>query len=219
LSVVMPDYGMADLILGDVFHADAYKMGDMAAISPKVVVDIGAHCGFFAVAAKRKCPSIERIVCIEPSQVFVECLKRNTENLGCRVDIVDAAIRHDDKHDLYVDPTTGMAMIYDPAANFCDRIASYAHSKVVTWRFDRLYDWLGLSTIDVLKIDCEGSEFDILPNIPDRIRRNVRYIVGEYHHPAGYPVIKAVLDAYYGHLKPECLDNPQDSIGEFRATP
>ena len=38
---------------------------------------------------------------------------------------------------------------------------------------------LGVDHIDLLKLDCEGSEFSILENTPSLDK--IRFIVGEYH--------------------------------------
>ena len=39
----------------------------------------------------------------------------------------------------------------------------------------------GWSEIDILKLDCEGSEHSILGSAPVRTLQRIRYIVGEYH--------------------------------------
>jgi hypothetical protein len=49
-----------------------------------------------------------------------------------------------------------------------------------------LLDTHQLESVDLLKVDCEGGEYDILPDAPDDVLRRVRNIVFEYHTVDGY---------------------------------
>lgn len=219
----VPNTGRADMILHDVFENDVYGIAEnLAPLHPRTIVDIGAHCGFFAVAAVLELQEVIRVVCVEPNPVFLECLRVNIEGTQRHwtspvIEVVEAAIRHDGRDQLYVLPDTGMSMIYSPTENFCDDIKGYQHETVPVLRFEELYHHKALDVIDVLKIDVEGSEFDILANIPLPIRAKIRCIIGEYHHPAGWGVMKALLDIYYPHLRARCLGDQQAPIKEFIA--
>ena len=39
-----------------------------------------------------------------------------------------------------------------------------------------------INTIDVLKIDAEGYEFDILKGLEEKDLKNIKYIFFEHHH-------------------------------------
>jgi hypothetical protein len=47
---------------------------------------------------------------------------------------------------------------------------------------------LGAPTLDILKIDCEGSEYDIVEAMPDAMLNGTRFIVMETHPVAGRTV-------------------------------
>jgi FkbM family methyltransferase len=47
---------------------------------------------------------------------------------------------------------------------------------------EEIMEGLGVDHIDLLKLDCEGSEIDILQNTLSRER--IRFVLGEYHDRA-----------------------------------
>ena len=65
--------------------------------------------------------------------------------------------------------------------------------------------------LDLLKIDCEGAEYDILADA--EALADVGLIVGEYH--TGYAPLAALLDRTHHVVRLSGDDN----IGEFRADP
>jgi hypothetical protein len=58
-----------------------------------------------------------------------------------------------------------------------------------------LLDTHQLDSVDLLKVDCEGAEYDILPNTPDEVFDRVENIAFEYHEVDGYEArLEQVLD-------------------------
>jgi FkbM family methyltransferase len=47
---------------------------------------------------------------------------------------------------------------------------------------DEAFSLLGLNGCDLLKLDCEGAEYEILFNAPDNLLANISHIVMEYHN-------------------------------------
>lgn len=53
--------------------------------------------------------------------------------------------------------------------------------KIETITLDRLMEENNIDYIDILKIDIEGSEYEILPNISDECYSKIRQITVEFH--------------------------------------
>lgn len=48
---------------------------------------------------------------------------------------------------------------------------------------------LGLTKIDLIKIDCEGAEYDVLTALPLELLRRSQWIVGEMHDTTAFPLL------------------------------
>ncbi len=178
-------------IVNDVVRDDCYRVTDL----PKptlTVVDIGAHIGSFAVHIKRHRPEAH-IVCVEANRRNLHMLNKN---VGRFATIHGAACGYD--HPVKVlstvhhgSPTTGGSFVsevddeswrelhnrneYVPESDLVEPITLEQICQHPTTSRCRT-SW---GHIDLLKLDCEGSEFPILERTTmlDRIG----CIVGEWH--------------------------------------
>jgi FkbM family methyltransferase len=48
---------------------------------------------------------------------------------------------------------------------------------------------LGLTNVDLIKIDCEGAEYDVLTSLPVDLVRRCQWIVGEMHDASAFPLL------------------------------
>lgn len=202
-------------ILREVFVDDCYHIEELAksGYAVRTVIDIGAHMGFFAALIHHFWPE-SNVICVEPQSDLHPILNGPNKAIA-------AAVRHDGKSELLVSPKTGGSMVYDPTVNiFTDIPDWYKAEHVRSLTYLQLLGESGLernTTIDLLKLDCEGSEFDILTNIPTAQRANIRRIVGEYHHIAGFEYVNRLIEIKYPHLKPYCWGDPHSTIQAFEA--
>lgn len=202
-------------ILREVFVDDCYQIEELAksGYAVRTVIDIGAHMGFFAALIHHFWPEAN-VICVEPQSDLHPILNGPNKAIA-------AAVRHDGRANLLVSPKTGGSMVYDPTVNIFTDIPSWYKPETVTAiTYLKLLELaqLGLDTkIDLLKLDCEGSEFDILTNIPTALRLNIRRIVGEYHHIAGFEYVKRLIQIKYPHLTPRCFGDPACPIQQFEA--
>lgn len=60
---------------------------------------------------------------------------------------------------------------------------------------------LGISKIDLLKIDCEGGESAIFKALPLEMLRQCKWIVGEMHDASGFDILAALAPYFDLDLK------------------
>jgi len=174
---------------------------------PPVVLDVGAHCGTFALFAKLTIHRDAVVHCFEPYPPHVELLTKNLAAFpgvtvhGFGLGSADATA------DLLLDPKWGVGHSTIPALvpSPVGRVPVTIRDAAAVW------DDLGLTEVDVLKLDAEGAEADILDRLDPRLER-VRAVLVEYHTQAdrrridallpGHALIGAVIhDARVGTLK------------------
>lgn len=176
-------------IVEDILEHDAYRTSLLPGIfaQAKVIVDIGAHIGVFATLAHQKSPEA-KIICVEACPDNIEALKAN---VGSFAEVVHAACT-------YEEGPLGMLNAVRPNCESTggSMVVSRAVLDVIDpnlngyryWKDDRempkvtleqLGDRFGFQKIDLLKLDCEGSEYSILEHSP--MVKRTRMIVGEWH--------------------------------------
>jgi FkbM family methyltransferase len=60
---------------------------------------------------------------------------------------------------------------------------------------------LGISTVDLIKIDCEGAEYEILRTLPEEMLRQCKWIVGEIHDSSGFDLLALLAPHFDLDLK------------------
>jgi len=173
-----------------VVEKNEYRLPDE--MTGQTVLDIGAHIGAFALACHLR--GAGRIVCYEPDAENFALLE---ENAGDFATCIKAAVMGDcaaavglrrlSDHDAGMGRNTGRVDVFgEPDGTACIPIGETlaAHAPV-----------------DVLKIDCEGAEWEILQHAD---LTTVHRIVGELHvpapssHPAAAPVASASFEELVG---------------------
>jgi FkbM family methyltransferase len=146
--------------------------------SCRTIVDIGAHIGTFTLYAASRAPEA-RIIAVEPEPGNISMLKRNVQesNLGNRVRIIEKGIGiRESEHVLHVsDVSSWHHSLY----------ARGDKSHPVTIQLIPLVNLLereGVTTVDFLKMDCEGAEYDAFYQLPDAMLHAIRFIAMETHH-------------------------------------
>lgn len=140
------------------------------------VIDIGGNIGTFTLAAKMLAPTA-RVIVIEPFPDNLHFLRKNIEgNRLQNVSVVPAAIGSaSGAGRLYIAEDGGFhSLVFNRGRGFID-------VKVVTMA--EIFERFGLEMCDLLKIDCEGAEFEFLPRLEPEIWRRIRRIAMEYSAP------------------------------------
>lgn len=158
-------------IFKSVFYSNVYRLPDF--LNPKSkIIDIGAHIGSFAYSCLvRGC---DNIICFEPDIENFEILTKNLEQFKGKVKNENKAVwGNREVEKLYfsgfVMPNTGHGTV------FFERINRPTYVRYVT--LDEIL--VNYDNIDILKLDCEGSEYNIIYNTENL--HKIKRIVGEYH--------------------------------------
>lgn len=126
-----------------------------------IVLDLGASVGIFPFSVKNS--GFRHMFCFEPSNKEFPTLVKNT--MGMPVTHICAAMTNK-----WYSSRTIKNIFGNPDDN-----PTYCHSL---GSFKSLY---GLEIIDFMKMDIEGSEYDIFTMRNIHILKNIRKIVGEFH--------------------------------------
>lgn len=62
-----------------------------------------------------------------------------------------------------------------------------AENQVKAYSLESIVEWAGAEFIDVLKLDIEGSEFDVLRSLSVELARKIGQITVEFHHSLNQP--------------------------------
>ena len=165
--------------------------------SDRVIIDAGANIGLFACYAAWRSPSAE-ILCLEPFPATFERLLAtvSSNRLEKRIKCLNYAL--DDRERVAV-----MSATDDVEASQMRRLAADAAPSagvsVRTMTLERLVDATNAEIIDLLKMDIEGSEFDVLLTTGPRVFRRIRRINVEYHQPP--PGVRGSKEEIIAHLR------------------
>jgi FkbM family methyltransferase len=181
LRLQAPADPLARAPLFEVLAEDAYRLGsiDWAGAGQAIVLDIGAHVGSFACALAQRAERA-RIVCVEPSPVTSDWLAHNLEanNLSERVTILRAAVAG----------TDGEGTLWELGDASCESSTIEGRGNPVPVRTVSLESLVSDAggPPEVVKIDCEGGEYDAILSSPDWCWKGVRYLFLEHHPVAGH---------------------------------
>ncbi len=191
------------VIVRDVYLEDCYRVEELPRV-PQYVVDIGAHIGTFALRVHQR-SRFTKVVCVEAHPGNIPALAANVSDFA---EIVPAACTYE-SGDLVLRSTlydgtenTGGSGLGRPSSwpSLRDRPCPEGGSEQVAgadatdgvYRLEPLATRITLEEIanrfqlpriDVLKLDCEGSELSILEHCRLDL---LRMVVGEYHDHSAF---------------------------------
>ncbi len=161
----------------EIFVLKAYDLGRVP-FQPHVIVDCGAHAGFFAALAAAAFPHAP-IVAFEPNPVNVTWLRQNLESH--RATVHDAAVSIANRH--------GNFTASDSNAG---RLTAGAGSPV---RVVDLRQQLPSLPDLLLKMDVEGEEAKLLPHVLSVLPARCALFIETHHGPAARQQLSAALAA------------------------
>jgi FkbM family methyltransferase len=146
-----------------------------------VVIDIGANIGVFAAYAATRASGV-KVYAYEPFPENVRWLKKNIEDSRLKnVKILQQAVAGN----------TGIRNLKASNSNWIVHSLSAQNDEdgmpVDSISLNDLMAREEIKQCDLLKLDCEGSEYEILQNCKAETLKSVKRIVAEYHEGPSYP--------------------------------
>ncbi len=195
---------VAKYLRWETFKRGHYRRTGFELRSHDTVVDVGANIGMFALWTEPQIPQ-GRLVCIEPNPPALECLNLNIRRNNLRnVTIVAAAAGGEDGTMELVNHPGWEALAHSAKVDapwfftksaagrlarwLLQRALRHAHrattAETITVRqmqLGRIMDDHGVATVNFLKIDCEGSEYEILRSLEPTHWARIERVAIEYH--------------------------------------
>ena len=167
-------------ILMEVMQRRVYAPGLALGESP-VVIDIGGHIGAFTMFTMQQAPRA-RVLVFEPEPLSFELLQRNIGMNGFS-DRVIASRRA-------VCGTGGTRTLFasgsSPVNSLFRHNTQAVPVSVPCTTLAEIFARHRIDRCDLLKIDCEGAEYEILYSAPSDVLARVQRIVLEWHGIPGH---------------------------------
>jgi len=164
-----------EFIISEIFTKKEYDVKEFDIIKNPIIVDVGAHIGCFTLKMA-KIFKDGNVFSFEPMKSNFNLLLENIElNKLSNVSIFNLGVaRNEGKDKLNIDDnnTGGHSIIYTPSSNL---------EIIECITLENIFEDNNISEIDLLKLDCEGAEYQILYNLPDDYFKKIKNIILEYH--------------------------------------
>ena len=144
-------------------------------IDNSVIIDIGAHIGIYSIYTASKSKNI-KVYAYEPMPSSFSLLSENAElnkldnicafNLGVTA--------KNEKRKLYIADISSDNSLYG------NNTMNYIEIECIS--LEDIFVENEIDQCDILKVDCEGAEYEILFNTPDEYLRKITKICLEYHN-------------------------------------
>ena len=179
----------------EIFLENAYSIGLRKKLRKNpTIIDIGANVGFFTMFAASKYPNCT-VYAYEPIESNFRQLQKNKElNSTNKIHCFNKAlcghrgtikIRFD-----AADSFTTSATILNTTENEdkLSKTKQYENIKAIEVPCLRLFDVFEehkIDRCDLLKLDCEGAEYEVLYNAPEEVLSNIDQMAIEVHEGKG----------------------------------
>ena len=168
-------------IIKEIFIDKPYTRYFKLPASP-TIVDVGGYIGDFSIYAVKHL-NADRVIVYEPTDENFEILKQNIENNAFEKQItaVKKAV------------SNSTEILLNVEIQECDEVHVSAywypdaeHRIMPSVTLADILEIHQLDVVDLLKVDCEGGEYDIFPTVTDETYSRIRNIVFEYHKVDGF---------------------------------
>lgn len=168
-----PDEKNMNEIFTEIFLDDTYQLERIKNFSKKkgfkinTVLDIGGNCGLTSILIRSYFPS-STIHCYEPNIDLEKYLKPNSKIANFKY-YLEAVGAKSCLVKLNIDNTQSV-------------LSSISSDKIGTTKqisFQEAIERFGKNNVDIVKMDCEGSEWEILEIVD--LWKNIKFITMEYH--------------------------------------
>jgi FkbM family methyltransferase len=178
------------MALTHVWLIGEYKRKNFEINNDDVIIDVGGHIGLFTLYASQFCKK-GIIYSFEPVKANFEMLSENikSNNLN-NVKYFNTAVSNSN--------STTKLYINDDAAGHSMFSKSSQSITVNSISLQQIFDDNKIKNCNFLKLDCEGSEYEIIKNLPSNYFKKIDKLIVEYHMADTHPEL---LDELISTLK------------------
>jgi FkbM family methyltransferase len=171
-------------VFKEIFMADVYSIKQLTQLLPAkpTIIDIGANAGFFDILVLSKLKNAT-IYAFEPIPSNVAMIKNviASNQLETNILLHQKAVTGLPMAgiDLYIEDTDDNQVVASIFNGF-----NKSNTKKITIpsiTLSEIINTINLPTIDLLKMDCEGSEYDIVYNTPIETITRIKHLEIEVH--------------------------------------
>jgi len=161
------------MALTNVWMINEYDIEDFEINVNDTVIDIGAHIGLFSLLVSQRCKT-GKILSFEPVRenfdLLVSNLKLNhIENV---LPFNMAVSKNLDKLNLFLNDDQSAHSIFPKSSESI---------SVESTSLQKIFEENKISSCKLLKLDCEGAEYEIIDSLPSEYLNKIQNIVMEYH--------------------------------------
>lgn len=169
----------------ELFMEDVYEIDELVSDLPTapVVIDIGANVGFFGIQLLSKISSAT-IYAYEPVPANVKTLQHTLQQnprLAKSMRLFPMAVtgKPVDKLELFAEVEENSQVVASVFANFHENNSKKISVPCIT--LTNIIQKNNLQSVDLMKMDCEGSEYDIMYNTSPELIRRIKKMMIEVH--------------------------------------
>jgi FkbM family methyltransferase len=195
---------VAKFLRWETFNRGQYRRAGFELRADDTVIDVGANIGMFALWTEPQIPG-GRLICIEPNPSALECLRINiSQNELRNVIIVPAAAGNENGTMELICHPGWEALAHSASVDAPWFYTKSRMGRLVRWLLrgslrhagqavaakstvvqqmplSRIMDEYGVTRVNLLKIDCEGSEYEVLRSLDTAHWAKIDRVVIEYH--------------------------------------
>ena len=160
-------------------QADHYHLRSIDFREDDIVIDIGAHIGLFSIYLAKRWPGL-KVLAFEPFPAnYKNCAENLRLNGVTNVLLSPKAI---------VNENRSLTMATDPynSGGASALVQTFKSNGIVSsipsMTLDEVFSFYAIKRCRLLKIDCEGMEYEIL--LGTRMFNKIEYLAGEFHESA-----------------------------------
>ena len=161
------------MALTHVWLIGEYKRKNFEIKTDDVVIDVGGHIGLFTLYASQFCKT-GSIFTFEPVKENFELLSENVSSNN---------LNHVKSFNLAVSNSSSSVTLYlnEDTAGHSMFSKSSQSITVNSISLKQIFDDNNIDRCDFLKLDCEGSEYEIIKNLPSEYFQKIQKMIIEYH--------------------------------------
>ncbi len=170
-------------IITEIWHDKVYgDLGELVDKTSPVIIDIGGNIGVFSLFALSTIPG-SMVYTFEPEPQNFICLERNIA--------INAMTGRCITTNKAICGTRGERSLFLTAANsgtnsMFTTSASASKIEVSCITLEDIFTGFKIPACDLLKIDCEGAEYEILMQTPKHVFQKIKRIILEWHEVPGF---------------------------------